>query len=84
MIFGERVAIGRETVIALGEAAKDYEGSYTEADDGITITFNTPQGKHTEMKIPAKMLPSDEYMKDIFIAHHIRKAVRKMKENNHE
>lgn len=72
--------IGIETAKELGKAGASYEGGLTQTNSGIHIQLTWNRNVVVDKFLPARDMPRDDFMQDIFIAHHIRKLAERLSE----
>lgn len=74
------MVLGMETVKAFGLAGDRYEGSLKETDEGVYIEFTWKRKLSQKKFIPTQIIPADAFLKDLFLAYHIKKLAEKLGE----
>ena len=72
--------LGIETAKAFGLAGDKYEGCLKETMTGIYVELTWQRKLKQAMFIEHNNIPIDEFLKDLFLAHHIRKLAEQLGE----
>lgn len=84
MVVVNRFTLGQETVNALCEASSHFEGSFAEVAQGVSVQFRRRDGEWFQMFVHERYLPKDPLLRDLYIAHRIRKFAKQLNEGERQ